>query len=366
MKTNINLKLKQMKSFMHVKKNLVLILLISILITFSYQNCNAQQRTYERTQVIPYLSEKIDPVQNIVYANSFLSAWGQLKDVLGGDIRLKQQIYLEKYLNEYAIKSANDENYVAMGGFVKNGIIEKINKELKSKFRLQQTNLNVYKDKSDVIICYAYFQKKLKFDTEFQSLNKPYPFYYNGKQTKVECFGINSNIDNSYKRNLLKQVEIIDYRNNRDFIIRLKGRNQDEEIILAKVDLGKTLEITIDNIKEKIRNSKWENLKNDDVLIIPKIDFSIEHSYKLLLGKHLANKGFEDYFFDRAEQNIKFELNESGASVASQAEIVLKKGRGPRYLLFDKPFLLIMKSKSEEKPYFALWIADPEFLFEQK
>ncbi len=58
-------------------------------------------------------------------------------------------------------------------------------------------------------------------------------------------------------------------------------------------------------------------------------------------------------------------MDEKGASAQSDATIVLKNGVG-RYMIFDKPFLVYLKKKSDKSPYLAFWITDTEFLVKSK
>ena len=76
------------------------------------------------------------------------------------------------------------------------------------------------------------------------------------------------------------------------------------------------------------------------------------------------NKNFTDYFIAQAIQNTKFQLNQKGAILESEAEIHLKKNGGEkRYLVFSQPFLLMLREKGRTHPYLAVWFNNPE-LFE--
>ena len=81
-----------------------------------------------------------------------------------------------------------------------------------------------------------------------------------------------------------------------------------------------------------------------------------------MLGKFLANKGLEDYFFALADQSISFSLDEKGVATTTEARLFLKKGPCDNLYLFDRPFLVYMKEKNSSEPYLAIWLADAEFL----
>lgn len=109
---------------------------------------------------------------------------------------------------------------------------------------------------------------------------------------------------NENQNKISEQVDIIDYRYCNDFILRLKGKNNNEEIIIAKVPSSGSLKETIEKVEARIDKSIPEKLQKGASIAIPKVKFSINKSYDILLGKHLANKGFEDYFFAIAQQGF--------------------------------------------------------------
>jgi serine protease inhibitor len=69
-------------------------------------------------------------------------------------------------------------------------------------------------------------------------------------------------------------------------------------------------------------------------------------------------------------QNIRFQLNEEGVKLKSEATLGMKAMAmrpmvEPHYLVVDKPFLIMMKEKGKE-PYFAMWIGNEDFLAKVK
>ena len=118
----------------------------------------------------------------------------------------------------------------------------------------------------------------------------------------------------------------------------------------------------IDLVYDRIEQTYSENLSGHDELIIPKINLSASKSYVELINKRLVNKGFEDYFFVRADHRAVFKMDEAGASVKAGGTIVLKKGPVPRLYSFDKQFFVIVKEKNASVPDLLAWIVDDEFL----
>ena len=66
-------------------------------------------------------------------------------------------------------------------------------------------------------------------------------------------------------------------------------------------------------------------------------------------------------------QSIRFKLDESGAVLKSEARICVEACKEvskiePPDLIFDKPFLVLLKCTASDKPYFAMWVDNAEIL----
>ena len=172
---------------------------------------------------------------------------------------------------------------------------------------------------------------------------------------------------NSNNNELYQQVEVFDYKNKDNFIVRIKSNNQNEEIILAKVQLCGTLRATVEQTNARINNNVPVLMAKTDKLIVPKINFDIHHKYNQLKDKYLANKGFEEFYFLEASQSIQFSMNESGVFADSSVELVLnQKGPQPKELVFNEPFLLMIKNAQSNEYDLIVWINDLELLKRSK
>jgi hypothetical protein len=66
-------------------------------------------------------------------------------------------------------------------------------------------------------------------------------------------------------------------------------------------------------------------------------------------------------------QLVRFQLNEKGAILKSEAEITMRatmvfERPEPHIMVFDKPFLILIKQTNSEHPYFALWVGNASLL----
>ena len=328
-------------------------------LTLLLQVCANGQQT--NILLVSSLLEVADPYSNIVYTPAFSAAWTMLKeDVVKEEIMLKESPPIVGLLNNVSCRPDDKARWVAQAGFVSNGIIDSIKRSMKTTFGTVFSDLDEFKNIDDAIICLASFYDDVRFKVPFNTMD--WNFFSNGNNTSVSCFGVAKSDDNDIPDGVRDQVKIYDYRNPDDFIVVIKCSDNEKEIILAKTGFRKSLSYMKDLVYDRIDQTYPENLNGRDELIIPRIDLSATQRYDELINKRLVNKGFEKYFFVRADQSVDFKMSESGATVKATGTIVLVRGPVPRIYSFDKPFLIIMKKRNTSDPSFLTWIADEKFL----
>lgn len=341
-------------------------------------------------EVTAHLDAEIKPEETLVYCATFQLAWNQLCDkvIVQDALCLAGDPPIAQALNQRLIGAddLDEQSYLAMAGFARDGIEERVRSALREKFDHEPMSDIALRD-PDEILAYAYLEKALQFATVFPVFEEPLQFSDGGL---VESFGI-------YEPNpAVEQVHVLDYRHRDDFIIRLCGDDEDkiefgmkakgftDDLILAKVPPSSTLQETIDKVliratpeghqiamrelREAGRNYHYllnpKLQPGTETLQIPKIKVDVEHSYTELLGGTICNPGWEGYCISKALQAIKFDLNETGARVRSDGALgalgwVIEE---PRQFIFDKPFLVFIKEREARYPYLALWVGNSEVL----
>jgi hypothetical protein len=98
----------------------------------------------------------------------------------------------------------------------------------------------------------------------------------------------------------------------------------------------------------------------NDVLLVPNIFWKIFHHFSELEGKSFGNRRFKGYLLAEASQMIQFKLDRSGAELKSEAKMVAAPT--PSHYLFNKPFLIYMKKRGAEHPFFVMWVDNVELL----
>lgn len=318
-----------------------------------------------KTQLYGVLNVPMEK-NNMIWCGTLQLAWNELRDnIIKDDIKLIGEDKLSSELNKKPFDKSclNEKDYIAMVGYNKDGIVDKINKSLKDKFNEDgnwkvQTTLKY----PDDILAYSFLKKNLEFKYAFEDVKEGLEF--NG--TKVKSFGISEIKDEEIKDKLAQQVKILYYNDDDNFIISLKGNTANDEIILAKISPKDTLNNTLNYVSGKVDNCNEIGFSSRDILKIPMLGFSINKDYKELENKPIANKGFQDYALASVIQRVDFTLTEKGAQLKSKAEIGMVKSarlpEKPKKLIFDKPFLVYMKEKDSKSPYFVMWVDNSDIM----
>ena len=115
----------------------------------------------------------------------------------------------------------------------------------------------------------------------------------------------------------------------------------------------------------KVRcNCEKRPLPDRHELKVPVFDLDLTHDVQELLGKVVKVNAVESGTITTALQTVRFKLDERGAVLRSRGEVVVWMGKGdePPNLVFDGPFLLMLRRKASQQPYLALWVDNAEIL----
>lgn len=308
-----------------------------------------QLSEFEKTQFIPTLEHTLSADKNAVYCATLLFAWDEIRKKIQSpliipdehaDLKLlNQSTSFEKILksNEYTVKAQVAEYLISVKA--------EFNKSLPFEVKLQQ------------------FNNRLTFDGQ-----------------KVASFGVKG-YDSSEE---LRMVEILYYQDDYNFILKLVPKDQEHEILLYKTEqrFSSIAEMT-GEIEKRIEIGKAEKksaktsghyqYNDEDMVAIPMFNFNIETNYSSLEGNRFS-KDLENFQIERAWQRTAFILDESGAEVESEAEFFAVaveeiedeyEKPQPKLMIFDKPFLILLKRTDSKNPYLALWITNTELMIKE-
>ena len=239
-----------------------------------------------------------------------------------------------------------------------------------STFSKEMLNPNDYKINVERTVTNGYkidatLNKELNFLESFDNFSD-YKWTFGNGDEAIKYFGIN----NASPEEMNKDVEILFYNklNNgsllsNDMAIKLKTKEGDE-IILYRTDDKKSFNEYYEDIKAKTKNYKGRTeFSEDDELRIPYVKVNGMINYNELYDKKIKNsKGL--YIYD-VIQNVNFYLNERGCNLSSKATMVTEYmgiGQDTKYCYFQDTFIIFMKEKNSDKPYFALKVDNNDIL----
>lgn len=330
-----------------VSKIIIIILAIAVSltgITFAVTEIYKKYNTNHNITINPSYQSTLDEnTINNLWIGTLDLAWKDLEEKLG-----KSKLELE------------DSNLP---------IIDELNNSTFSKEMLDQNDykINVERTVTNGYKIDATLNKELNFLETFDNFSNDYKYttFANGKEY-IKYFGIN----NASSEKMNKNIEILFYNKKSEtnqlsdnFAIKLKTKEGDE-IILYRTDDNKSFNEYYNDVKKKTNEYTGnKEFQEQDELLVPYVRVNGMIAYNDLYGKFI--KGTNGLYFTDVVQNVNFSLNEKGCNLNSKATIVteyLGINNDTRYCYFKDKFIIFMKEKDSQNPYFALKVDTEDVL----
>jgi hypothetical protein len=292
----------------------------------------------KNTEIVPTLENANDQDKNTIYTSLALLTWQEVKKMLEKPILLS---------------ASNSKDFILLN--TSNSYINSLMPgEYKSEIEI-----------GNGIIVKTFFNKTLPFSNTFNKMSLMF------QNQKVMAFGFKR-----FELALAEITKIYYYESDDKFVIGIESLETDHEIIFAKgIDMKGNLKSAFNEIEDLKMKGKKDTLKRnnwryffdtEDKLIIPMINFNLEKNYTEIenqLFKTSDNNLFQIFL---AYQNIAFCMNEYGIAIQDNVWFGYAAAREseqkPKLLILDKPFVLILKRKDSNYPYFAMKIRNPELM----
>lgn len=305
---------------------------------------------YAGTVFVPTMEHLLPADSNSVYCATLLFAWEEVRKAIGTSLSIPEKYQDLRLLNA----STSFRNVLKDNEYTANGTVD-----------------------GDYIYARAEFKKSLPFDYQLRKLEHRLTF----TQQKVAAFGVNGD-DNDELTNIVK---ILYYKNDNNFIIKLKPSDKEHEIVLFKTTKTyptmATMSAAADSLIEigqkerKIQSLRWKyKLWSDDEVVIPDIDFDISTNFNKMIG-NIFHTNSLDYEILQAWQRTAFKLNETGAEIKSEAKVTVCCASieeeeevtepTPKKMIFDKPFFLMLRRTDAQHPYFVFHAVNAELMVEE-
>jgi len=302
---------------------------------------------YKETEFLPTLENTISKDKNSVYCATLLFAWEEIRK------SIKTPLEIDKMYPNLILFNSSKSHV---------NTLESSEYETSAKIENEKISLS------------AEFEKSLPFVKELTSFTDKLLF----NQTKVASFGIICNEDETYEN-----IEILYYKNDDEFVLKLSLRNTENEIILYKSkmkfqlmseiisEINKNIIVGKNEVNNDAYNWKY-NLCDKDEVIVPKLSFNIETNFSNLENNSF-NSGGQLFNIETVKQRTAFLLDEKGAEIKSKSffeavavdEPMTYEAPRPKKLIFDKPFFLMIRKTDNINPYLALLIKNTELMMKK-
>ncbi|MHC4541552.1 MAG: hypothetical protein ACYS74_17515 [Planctomycetota bacterium] len=343
------------------------------------QTFSGSSKSLKDTIILPTLDSPYPENKNVVWCSSFQLAWNQMKDdVIGAAVEVVGAEELAARLNNAEQSDADVEasSFYSAAGRVEEGIIGKVQKDMAVRFPSHSVpDFSYIAAIPRAILAYSYLTANVPFKYPYRQVRERFVFTDSrGLETDVGAFGV-WGIHWAYKK-MREQVEILYFREDREatnrdlrmkeFAIDLCRHSAPCQVVAAVVEPKETLAQTLTYIDRRIENFRQQRtyeqerfLDRVDVLTVPEMFWEIDHRFEELIGKEVANANPAMPIVE-ARQWIKFKLDRYGAALESEAIIAV--AAIPRHFKFNRPFLVYMKKRDREQPFFVMWVDNAELL----
>lgn len=298
------------------------------------------------TQFVPTMQDTLAKGKNVIYTPAFLFAWKELRGVFKDEMKTTwKNPYLQLIDHSTTYKgSLNDDEY--------------------------STTVTHNGATVDII---ASFAKSLSFTQVMDTSRVKFD-----EDETVKAFGMPE-----FNEKIAAQIQILYYRDDEHFIIRITPKEQDQTITIAMgAGDGFTFEEVLKDIKHYILMGadefkhpayEWKGeWRGNDELLIPIIGFNYQASYSSILDEPVDRKG--NNVIKKATQQTAFLIDEQGAKVESKAEILVAAAAPPsdpdakphvKKLYCNKPFFIMLSKKTSDYPYFMMKVCNTDFMLKR-
>ncbi len=345
--------------------------LLLLMITNRLSDCS-------RAEAFPVKGEKVEKSFKTaeykqfedIFTPAFQLVWNDFSDkVVGHEVSFvgenpKILDYLnERRLTENELSSKDYYKTVAPQTVKTKKTIEKsIKKQFKEKSQLLDKINWLKRDDGVHKVLYCMFKKDIFFAKVFDEL-APAPFITEDiSKEAYKMFGVTSS-----QKKYASQVVPVYYEDKDNYAVKLLTKTGDEIILMTTTSEEPVLKIWDDFYANKLTQNKSLPFDKNSKLIVPFIKLSKTTNYTELTGKKIVDS---NVVIDTALEVIDFSLDNTGSKIKNEAIMgvrttALRPHGHQRLYYFNKPFVLFIRAKDGEIPYFALKVKDAKYLEEK-
>jgi|HubBroStandDraft_6_1064221.scaffolds.fasta_scaffold165439_2 hypothetical protein len=330
----------------------------------------------KRTIVVPTLDTPIPEGKSAIWCSSFQLAWNSFeRTFIQGPVKLQHAEEVAGRLNKAPESEADLDpaDYLIAAGSVKD-VLATIEREL--PWRFPGSQMPKIDAPSEGLIAFALLKAGVRYTYDFK--DNPQALFFtdsSGHKTAIRSFGLlpmpageKDDSDAPFARRLVQLLYAPgDWHHPSEFAVDLCRESQPYQVVAARIDRKETLAATLADLEAKIKRSpvSADYSLLEDELLVPNMSWRLAHHFRELEGpdKIILNGSVTGLYMAGAWQEIEFKLDRHGAEVFSSGYVLAMDG-GPKELYFNRPFLIYLKKRGAERPFFVVWVDNAELMQE--
>lgn len=160
----------------------------------------------------------------------------------------------------------------------------------------------------------------------------------------------------------LRQTHVLFYEKGEIFGVELSTTSS-ASIILAQVPRGATLLATIEDVASRTATASGTRGTCPDNFTVPLVSCRTRDHGGEIVGKPIVIDG-RPGSVGQAENELLFRLNEFGTDTVGMIRVVsyLSAAMDPIDCHFSQPFLIMLRKRDRQMPFFAAWIENDKVL----
>ena len=365
---------KRSRNIIIVIMVLIVYFAISYYIYLKYSSKKDLQET-ENIEVVPTKRDTIS--KDAAWCATFQLVWNDMKnEVVKKDVVFDEgnpKIVDNLNKEEFTEDMISSDHYYKIYGLKSLALKSEIERGIQEKFNQKSDILNDFDWSSKALndpnnsnesryFFYTMLYRKFEFLKEFKSLDNA---NFGDKYENIEYFGIDQNSESEVRN----QINVLFYNSEDDFALLINTKSNDE-IIYYKNPTGDNFNKIYSNMIAKSRMYRGNTTFTEyDEFKAPKMSFNIKREYEELEGKEFATADsiYDKAVIEKAIQSIKLSIDEKGGEIKSEAAIDIRNYATAiqsetkiekRYFNVDDTFVLFLREKGKDTPYFAARVED--------
>jgi hypothetical protein len=318
------------------------------------------------TVIVPTLETTIPPGKSAIWCAALALAWQRLEKHEEESLIVEGAEEIARALGQLPDVGLMPEHYYAEAGLVIDGVGDRMRQEMSTRF--PKAPLPKIDNDPDTVVAFAFLEPSIRYQFEFRDDPKPLQFKdCKGRVTPVRAFGIRKMDEDQGKDTFRGQVRVL-FHDSEDFALDLSGNTHPYQIVVARTTRKASLHATLADIEKRTAAPPSKDFKPDlgdgAVLLIPNMHWRIAHHFAELEGKWTRKRGS---IIKQAQQIIQFKLDRRGAKLTAQALAAdWLDGHRPEDYSLDVPYLILMRRRGVQQPFFVMWVDNAELMIPRK